>query len=398
MKLSTHEKMMDIFYNALLFLPFFVSAFGAVTFLCRWKKNLRPQKVWTVFLLLLSAWGFVWGALFNGVQDYYLYYKLDIIDLTVSLLFFPLIYLYFYSLTRPGAFTWRQYSWLLPGLFVGAGSALCYLLMGKEEAAWCIRVMVEKGADTGFVTGTLAWWESIFTIYLYLIVFFLQTVVVLVYATRSFIEYRTELTRLFSNLDEKSIDNSRAVLIGLCSLVALCLLSEFLWALFNEQYYLIRYLLMAVGGGLIYYMSYHVFHLRFTIESIPSEEAEDQPVEASAASSYTFHERVLPELNRLLNDEELFLNPNLSVNDLVLLVHTNRTYISQVINTEFGCSFYDLINTKRVEYAQELIRRNPTYTQEQIAQMSGFSYATTFSRIFKKHTGYTFREWQRTFL
>ncbi len=387
---------MNLFYNALLFLPFFVSATGAITLLFRWTKSSRPQRIWTLFLFLMAACSFTWGSVFNEIQDYSLYYKLDVLDVTCTLLVFPLISLYFRALTHPAPFTWRQYSWLVPGLAVGAGVALLYLLMGEEQSIWFMRTAREQWSDPAFVAGTLPWWEYIFTWYAFTIVFFLQVVTVLIYSTVGLIRYRKELSCHFSNLDEKSIENSRAVLVGLYALLFLSLGGNILWSFFTEQYYFIRYLLMLITAMLIYYMTYHVCKIRFTIESINPEAAPLLLEEVSVATPDSLHNRFIPELIRLVDEEHIFLQPNLSVSDIARLLHSNRTYVSQMINAEFGCSFYDYINDKRIQFAQQMVRENPVLIQEQIAQASGFTHAATFSRVFKRQTGQTFREWQKS--
>ncbi len=125
---------MDIFCNALLYLPFFVSVFGAITLLFRWKKSSRPQHVWAVFLLILIPSTFSWGIIFSDMQYYAFYYKLYMLDITCMLLNFPLIFLYFRALTNPKLFTWRQYIWLAPGVAIGAVIAFLFLLMGEEQS------------------------------------------------------------------------------------------------------------------------------------------------------------------------------------------------------------------------------------------------------------------------
>ncbi len=388
---------MDIFYNTLLFLPFFVSAFGATTLLCQWRESSRPQRVWMVFLLTMAICAFTWGIMFNDIQDYSVYYKLFAADITCMLLLFPFIFLYFRALTDPAPFTWRQYIWLAPGLAVGSGITLLFCLMGEEQSIQFMSIEKEVGADFSFEYGTLPWWAHLLTWYVFNTVFFLQTIMVLTYSTVSLVRYRKELIHLFSNLDGKSIENSRAVLIGLYVLLGMSLVCVVLWGLFYEQYYLIRYILMSTGGILIYYMTYHVSRLRFTIESIPPEDAlaadtEEAPTDAPRNTS----EKFLPELVRLIDEEQIFLQPNLSLSELSSLLHSNRTYISQIINTEFGCSFYDYINDKRIRFAQKITTENPALLQEQIAQKSGFIHVATFSRVFKRQTGMTFRQWQKT--
>jgi len=56
-------------------------------------------------------------------------------------------------------------------------------------------------------------------------------------------------------------------------------------------------------------------------------------------------------------------------------------------------SFSQFVNTYRVHYAQELLRRQPDMKMTFVAIDSGFSTETSFFRNFKTVTGMTPREW-----
>jgi AraC-like DNA-binding protein len=96
-------------------------------------------------------------------------------------------------------------------------------------------------------------------------------------------------------------------------------------------------------------------------------------------------------LMRLMADEKPFTDPELTLNDLSekLAVHPN--ILSQVINSQEGKNFYDLVNAGRVD---EFIRRISEsgveqYTLLSIAFDCGFNSKASFNRNFKKYKGVT---------
>ena len=57
-----------------------------------------------------------------------------------------------------------------------------------------------------------------------------------------------------------------------------------------------------------------------------------------------------------LEIKQVFLDPKLSLKKLSMMIETNQTYLSNVINRYFGCCLKKLVNSYRIEYAKELLR------------------------------------------
>ena len=99
-------------------------------------------------------------------------------------------------------------------------------------------------------------------------------------------------------------------------------------------------------------------------------------------------------LEAWLEKEKPFLNPDFQLSDLRQVLPLNRTYLSQLINTEYGCSFFQWVNKLRIEEAKRLLIENPEMTIEEVSKQSGFSYRRNFSRTFGEKTGMTPSEWR----
>ncbi|MBQ7690833.1 MAG: helix-turn-helix transcriptional regulator [Muribaculaceae bacterium] len=101
------------------------------------------------------------------------------------------------------------------------------------------------------------------------------------------------------------------------------------------------------------------------------------------------------DIMRFLKDEKLFLKHDLRIADLVDLVHSNRNYIQQAIHAEMGCTFSELVNRLRVEYAVELMRKHPEMPVAVVADKSGYQSLASFYRNFKLINGCTPKDFKR---
>jgi AraC-like DNA-binding protein len=59
-------------------------------------------------------------------------------------------------------------------------------------------------------------------------------------------------------------------------------------------------------------------------------------------------------LMNLLHKEEIFKDPELNIEKIREMLGTNRTYLSQVINQDMSTTFYQLINTYRLQKAASI--------------------------------------------
>ena len=95
-------------------------------------------------------------------------------------------------------------------------------------------------------------------------------------------------------------------------------------------------------------------------------------------------------------DEELFLHPRLTLNDVADRLNTNKTYVSKMVNNTYNLGFPELINTLRVDYAEQYILNHREAKQNEIAERCGFLSASSFNNTFKKVTGMTPKVWIST--
>ena len=99
---------------------------------------------------------------------------------------------------------------------------------------------------------------------------------------------------------------------------------------------------------------------------------------------------------RYMEEQQPYLNSELKVQDVADALGTNRTYVSNCIRNQRGCSFSQFVNTYRVEYAQQLLRQYPDKKIAEVSLDSGFSTESSFFRAFKAATDMAPKEWMAT--
>lgn len=91
-----------------------------------------------------------------------------------------------------------------------------------------------------------------------------------------------------------------------------------------------------------------------------------------------------------------YLNPELSMADVVNALYTNKTYLSRMLNEGMGMNFNQTVNKYRVMHSMELYIANPAMQISEMAEMSGFNSVSTFSLAFRLHVGLAPGDWCKT--
>ena len=101
-------------------------------------------------------------------------------------------------------------------------------------------------------------------------------------------------------------------------------------------------------------------------------------------------------LMELVEREEVYADPDMSLTRLAAALEISPTYLSQVVNRAFGLNFRDYINSLRVQHAQSLLR-DPARADEPVIQIGlsvGFNSPSVFYSAFRKFTGMTPLNWR----
>lgn len=95
----------------------------------------------------------------------------------------------------------------------------------------------------------------------------------------------------------------------------------------------------------------------------------------------------------LMEEKELFLDPQLNVNDAARMIFTNRNYLGKAISIYSGKNFCSLVNTYRIRYAVDAFRKNPYLRIGQLVDMCGFRTPGAFTLAFRLEMKKSPSEW-----
>ncbi|MBQ8968602.1 MAG: helix-turn-helix domain-containing protein [Bacteroidaceae bacterium] len=150
-------------------------------------------------------------------------------------------------------------------------------------------------------------------------------------------------------------------------------------------------LMLAVGAMWLYR------HRRMASPTQLPDEAENAK-SADSIDIYAPTQTLIQRIRGVVETERLFLNAELKVSDVAARLGTNTRYVADCLKSEGEGSFPQYISRLRVEYAQQLIRRNPDKKMATVCIESGFVNEVSFFRTFKAFTGMTPKEWAQQIL
>ncbi len=108
-------------------------------------------------------------------------------------------------------------------------------------------------------------------------------------------------------------------------------------------------------------------------------------------------EHCVKRLNAVMEREKLYLDPQLTINDIAKRMALPVKHLSQAINEGHKKNFFDLISSYRIEEAKRLLSQkdNQEKTILEILYEAGFNSKSAFNRLFKQKTGVTPSEFRK---
>ncbi|HEX8426750.1 AraC family transcriptional regulator [Hymenobacter sp.] len=395
------------------------------------RANQLPNRFLALLMLAIALW--LLDGFFRVANIYAQNPNWYFAPIYYSFAFGPLLYFYVRSLINHD-FRWEtRYWWHFVPVLIQAGLYGWLRLQNYETRNW--------------------FWQTIHQPYTYRVEFvgtWLSLTLYLVLSLRLLRQYRRWLLDNFSETSQLRLQWLRTLLV-LVAVVSVQWLAELVLREFFGLYYRYDYSTELLGVvvflvGVVGLRQADMHAVRFA-----PEEAEPYAELPVAASSLTTVEARLPELNvavpfpevyatandtttkvaaasaaggvanevsvaaptaksaaitvdpavvarirQALEEEQLYLNPTLTLAELSAHTGLAPRLISFTVNNGFGQPFNDLVNSYRVA---EVKRRLATSDAQRltllgIAFESGFNSKTTFNRIFKQFTGVAPRDWQ----
>lgn len=385
--------------TAFTMLPMFISLFWFLMFIAENNRNKSIRVILVAFFGVAFLLYTSHALFFNYEIDTYLYF--DAVYNFATIAVYPIYFLYVIYLTRETSFHLKYILLLLPAVLLGATTAVLYGFMGTDESKYFIRQVLyhEGNPDNLSVAGKLQLirYRSV------PVIFTAQLVVIILAGSQFIINFDERVKNFYSNTEGKELRWTRLLFITFAIFSVFSMAANVLGRTFflPEEWLVIPSLIFSV---LIFVVGYVSYNQRFTAMDI----RQDEDVLSSAEVSFddsdpdyllsvSQNSDLKNRLRILLEEDKIYTQKDLRVVDVSIRLHTNRTYISRLINQEYGKSFSDLINHYRFEEAKMMLI-SPGYSLlsiGEIANKAGFPSESSFYRVFKKETGMAPGDWRK---
>ena len=402
-------------------LPVFVCLFWSLQIAIELIQRRTRPLAWLLIFMLTST--LLYGChffYFNRITS--LLPVTDPIYAAANLAVYPMYLLYIRSLTHRAHHGWVHWIVLLPTVLGGVTVACLFLVMSDKETA----LFIESFLYNGLITQPSR--PAQLQVYVHLackVIFALQVIPVFIMGSRYIRLFDDEVASAYSDTEGRTLRSMHVMLV----IFAITSLASFLSNLVGRRHFADSPWLLSLPSvlysSLLYVIGYLGCKQQFSIADIERDEkalaasaafgknaeaekgaeagdgqgsAEPSPAETAEAVSPVpaSHMRELrTRIEKVMRDEQLFLDPNLKLNDLVVRVGSNRNYVYNAINRVMGVSFNEYVNRMRVEYAAQMMKERRSLLLTEVGERSGFASATSFYRNFKLFKGCSPKEYQR---
>lgn len=141
-----------------------------------------------------------------------------------------------------------------------------------------------------------------------------------------------------------------------------------------------------------YRVEYTAEQLRFSIdEDNEKRKLADEIPQEDVQTSGIIYSESLTRLKQAMDEDKVYLDPDLTLIGLSNRLKTNRTYLSKIINLNFNCTFSEFINKRRIEYALAIMqeRKSQGVSLKEMSAECGYANQASFIRNFSKIMGMT---------
>ncbi len=346
------------------------------------KGNRLSNLILGVFFLLLAI--NITDVLFqiNGVKSFLPLFFL--LDDSALLLFGPLLYLYTASVVFE-ANKLKRKDWLhfIPFLICFMGLMIIYTMapVGYENSLGMVSTLeVPKGV---LVVIGLCYLHG--GIYLWL-------------SKRLLHRYDTFIKDRYSNLSQISLGWLNFILNSFIAIWVLGVVQSIIPFTGYKTYLLFALFIFILF--LFYFINRVLFQALRKPEIFSKAKFTEKDKYQGSRLSEEKRKSLAQKLVSKMQNEELFLNPNLNIAEVAKVLGVTSKELSQTINQSFKQHFFDFVNSYRVEAAKSLLTKpsNEKLTVQEIMYSVGFSSKSSFNTAFRRLTKITPTQFRAKFM
>lgn len=364
--------------NLAISLPLITCALFSMLILLEWyNRQLREQH--TLFAFMLTATLLYVGhyIYFNRAAD--LLPLSDILYVSANLTVYPLYLIYIIRLTSK----WRAVYWLmlLPGLLAIMATGTGYIFMTDEEDRMFVHNYLYHNSQTELTD--MALFQAYIRQFCKL-VFAIEVIATVVIGSMMIRRYDRMVDEFYADTDDKSMRNIQSILYLVLTIAILSFIVNIIGRARFTDHEIILTTTSLMFSALLFAIGYEGLHRHFSIIDMRTNK-EQVSNDDSAALKDAVNRSMTERIIALVENDKIYLQPDLKLDDLAQMMHTNRTYIYQAVNQQMGISFNEFINRYRIAHAKRLMASDPTLSMNDVALLSGFASLSSFYRNMKKY-------------
>ena len=366
---------MSLYTTPLQFGYFFSLAMFLVLLIRGFRNQRLSDKLlgFVMLLLALELQDYTFG--FSGINV--LWNELKGFPRGVTLVFGPVVYFYFRSQVNRAFRIRKNHLWHFVPQAVTMAYELFFFFQGPEK------VDQHLSSDYHAIMGHIHHGLMIisYTYYFYKCLSIYK-------------DYRAWSLQQFSNEDRIAFSWFKYFVYAMIFWIAFREIMNWLDAYYNWEFYQDWWWNLALVAVAFYIGIAGVSQpqpavIGFQIDPPKEHEKDVDPKSETEADKTSAQTALLAKLNRIMKEDKLYLQPNLSLAELAKHLGTSTGLLSSTINNQIGANFNDYINSLRIDEFEESYRsdKNRNYTIIALAMDAGFNSKATFNRAFKKVKG-----------
>lgn len=360
-----------------------IISFIIIWFLTQRKKLYLNNKILIVFFLCIGFSMLHIYSQLNGIK--LLFLSTFIIQDTIVLFIAPLLYLYVKSLylKEKGLIKKNIIHFMFPAI---------YLLLIS------IPLLIFKINETttpSFFKIILEWRLLHYVLEnFYLLIY-------LIFTLNLYYKYKKLMTLAFSDLKDKELRWIKYLLFGMIIIITIDQFAYLYDFVSSNTKIETGFLSIILTFGYFYFLGYYglkqskILLPDFLLSSIKENKSSEiiKSIDSTQLKIY------LLKITEVLTKEKIYLDDELTLHKFAKEININEKKLSAILNQEMNISFYNLINSYRIEEFKRRILSNEFQhlTIIGIAFDCGFKSKSTFHRLFKQNTGKTPKDYKNSF-
>jgi AraC-like DNA-binding protein len=348
------------FINAILLLGSIQGIILGALLIFSHKKSIMANKILAIILYLISFSILLHVLSHSNILPFRENHQV-IISIIFGLLS-PLLYLYVKALTEyQFSLRKKHLVHILPFVFSSILGVIFFLSLLDENGQQLLKKLIDLILFVVFITYIIA-------------------------ANLKLYSYGKVIKDNYSNLDKINLTWLRIFIFCMTLLWTLGGIVDVFFRSISWDY---MWLLCSIFIFLIGYFGFNQPEL-FSIPIYNPNEKKEKTIKRYEKSSLTpeMADKYLIKLNKAVKEQKIFLDSDISLSLLSQNLGIPLHYLSQLINEKLGMSFYDYINSNRIEEAKKLLV-DPKHNNLTIASIGfevGFNSLSAFNTAFKKFT------------